>query len=233
VSESLASAFAQLVAARYTHARATVVIDHVVRLSASVVPGASAAAVAIFDDGHQISVACSDPELRVLHDYDGPELDVMARMIPLHGRKSGVGSWPEYAAALALAKIVDVIVCPTALDEKRVACLSVYSDKSHFSDQAQKITKILSEHTAGVITNALAFDRLEKINSELDAALKTREVISVAKGIIMQRERCDEPTAFRLLARTSQRLNRKVVDVARHLVALTETSANLLGESDA
>ena len=43
MSESLASAFAQLVAARYTHARATLVIDHVVHLAASVVPGASAA----------------------------------------------------------------------------------------------------------------------------------------------------------------------------------------------
>jgi AmiR/NasT family two-component response regulator len=54
----------------------------------------------------------------------------------------------------------------------------------------------------------------------LHRALSTRDVIGQAKGILMERQRLSAGDAFDLLRRASQRMNRKLVDVAEHL---TET----------
>ncbi|GAA0476836.1 hypothetical protein Aca07nite_84930 [Actinoplanes capillaceus] len=51
-------------------------------------------------------------------------------------------------------------------------------------------------------------------------ALSTRDVIGQAKGILMERQRLSAGEAFDLLRRVSQRLNRKLADVAEQL---TET----------
>jgi AmiR/NasT family two-component response regulator len=52
----------------------------------------------------------------------------------------------------------------------------------------------------------------------LKEALRTRDMIGQAKGILMAREGLDEDAAFRLLIRASQRTNAKLRDVARKVV---------------
>lgn len=52
----------------------------------------------------------------------------------------------------------------------------------------------------------------------LENALDTRDVIGMAKGILIARERCSPQEAFQILSRASQRENRKVVDIAEWLV---------------
>jgi len=47
--------------------------------------------------------------------------------------------------------------------------------------------------------------------------LSTRDVIGQAKGILMERQRLSAGDAFDLLRRASQRLNRKLADIAEHL----------------
>ena len=53
-------------------------------------------------------------------------------------------------------------------------------------------------------------------------ALKTREVIGQAQGILMERERITADQAFDVLRRASQRMNVKLRDVASHLVETGE-----------
>lgn len=49
--------------------------------------------------------------------------------------------------------------------------------------------------------------------------MKTRDVIGQAKGILMERRRLTADQAFDVLRRTSQRMNRKLVEVADELVS--------------
>lgn len=52
----------------------------------------------------------------------------------------------------------------------------------------------------------------------LRAALRTREVIGEALGILMERERISADQAFDILRRASQHLNIKLRDIAQDLV---------------
>ena len=51
----------------------------------------------------------------------------------------------------------------------------------------------------------------------LRSAVSSRDVIGQAKGILMERHRLTADQAFAVLARVSQEMNRKLVDVAREL----------------
>jgi AmiR/NasT family two-component response regulator len=53
-------------------------------------------------------------------------------------------------------------------------------------------------------------------------ALDTREMIGQAKGILMERYKITGVQAFGLLVASSQAMNRKLRDIAGHLVATGE-----------
>jgi AmiR/NasT family two-component response regulator len=67
--------------------------------------------------------------------------------------------------------------------------------------------------------------------AEWKAALGSRDVIGMAKGILMQREHLTDDGAFDLLARTSQQANIKVQDIAGWLVAQANEGARAMGNS--
>lgn len=60
--------------------------------------------------------------------------------------------------------------------------------------------------------------RLSATESQLLEALKTRETIGIAVGLLMERQQCGHEQAFELLRRGSQHLNIKLRDVAAELV---------------
>ena len=52
----------------------------------------------------------------------------------------------------------------------------------------------------------------------MEAALRTRDLIGQAKGLLMARSGVDEDAAFQMLVSASQRMNVKLAEVARRLV---------------
>lgn len=66
------------------------------------------------------------------------------------------------------------------------------------------------------------FQSLQQQADSLSEALENRKLIERAKGVLMQRGRLDEPTAFRRLQRLSQLRNQKIVDVARSILDAEE-----------
>lgn len=64
--------------------------------------------------------------------------------------------------------------------------------------------------------------RLSATETQLLEALKTRETIGVAVGLLMERRGSDREQAFELLRGGSQHLNIKLRDLAEDLVAQFE-----------
>jgi len=69
----------------------------------------------------------------------------------------------------------------------------------------------------------------EKRYDNLHQALRTRELIGQAQGILMERERITGDQAFDVLRRASQHLNIKIREVARTLIETGETPAHPTG----
>jgi AmiR/NasT family two-component response regulator len=60
-------------------------------------------------------------------------------------------------------------------------------------------------------------DEVDRREAALHRGLSSRDIIGQAKCILMERQRLSAGDAFDLLRRVSQRLNRRLTDVAQQL----------------
>ena len=200
-------------------------------LAVAVVPGASGATLALPSgaggDGVLTTVAASDPKLSTMNPHDGPQPAISVADAPC-GFGGDLSAWPAFALAAASLGLRDAIVHRLVLDRGRAGCLTLYSEQV-FDAQALVSAGIFCRHAGSAVANVSAFDRLRRLNDELEDGLRSREVIGLAKGILMRQERCSEADAFRILVSTSQRLNKKVRHVAQNVVALAEGRTSVTG----
>src|SRR3954447_2951179 len=66
--------------------------------------------------------------------------------------------------------------------------------------------------------NMYAYQKARDMADNLETALESRAVIDQAKGILVERHKLTPDQAFQLLAQVSMNANRKLRDVADHLV---------------
>jgi AmiR/NasT family two-component response regulator len=90
--------------------------------------------------------------------------------------------------------------------------LDLYSSKPNaFDTEAELVGELFAAHAAIALVGSTQ-------RAEWRTALSSRDMIGMAKGILMQRERMTEDQAFNLLLSTSQNTNIRVHDLATRLV---------------
>jgi response regulator NasT len=83
---------------------------------------------------------------------------------------------------------------------------------------------------AAIALAIMRFDQFQRLTQEaasLRQALEDRKFVERAKGILMKRLRLEEPEAFRRLRKLASDQNRKVVEVARTVLAADEVFQEL------
>jgi GAF domain-containing protein len=101
---------------------------------------------------------------------------------------------------------------PLWVDERTLGALSLYSDRPmSFHGQEEQTVSLFATLSALALAGA-------QRAAQLQSALRNREIIGQAKGILIERLRVTEDAAFVLLAQASQKQNQKLVAVAQHLV---------------
>jgi GAF domain-containing protein len=122
------------------------------------------------------------------------------------------GRWPRWgppAAALGFASIVSVrLATPQAV----VGALNLYSrERSAFDEDAVQVAYVYAVHAA----NALwASQEVEGVRT----AMRSRHLIGMAQGILMERHGLTEETSFEVLRRYSQIHNVKLRQVAEQVL---------------
>jgi AmiR/NasT family two-component response regulator len=91
-----------------------------------------------------------------------------------------------------------------------------------FSEEDQDFSSILAAYLSVAIAVAQRREDVDRREAALHRGLGTRDVIGQAKGILMERQRLSAGEAFDVLRSASQRLNRKISDVASHLAETGE-----------
>jgi AmiR/NasT family two-component response regulator len=76
---------------------------------------------------------------------------------------------------------------------------------------------VLAAHAATALAGTIATNAAELQVAQLREALRSRDVIGQAKGVLMERRGITEPEAFDVLREASQSLNIKLVRVATTL----------------
>jgi GAF domain-containing protein len=124
--------------------------------------------------------------------------------------------WPEFAAKASEMGIRSMLCFQLFVQGDQLGAMNLYArTPGAFDDESQEIARMLAAHAAVALAGA-------EHEQNLRVGMDNRDIIGQAKGILMERHKITAHRAFDVLARTSQHLNRKLVDVAREL---SETGA--------
>ncbi|MEA2461316.1 MAG: hypothetical protein QOH90_1493, partial [Actinomycetota bacterium] len=127
--------------------------------------------------------------------------------------------WPVFGPAVESTGVKAINSFPLSVRDETLGALNLYSRRvGGFSDDSRAVATLFSSQAAVALANAKTHQSALELTINLQEALKTREVIGEAKGILMAREGVAEDEAFQMLRRASQTTNMKLRDIAQELV---------------
>jgi GAF domain-containing protein len=124
--------------------------------------------------------------------------------------------WPAFAREAARLGVGSMLCYQLFVASDHLGALNLYASRpGAFDDESQDIGHLFAAHAAVAVAGA-------EHEEHLRGAVSSRDLIGQAKGILMERHKITAHQAFDVLARVSQEVNRKLVDVAREI---TDTGA--------
>lgn len=132
------------------------------------------------------------------------------------------GRWPRCSDRVRALGVASVVSAPLVAGDVSLGALKVYRTSTDvFDGRALHLLTLFAAQATLALAHAPRAGRADHLSDELREALRAREVISQAKGILMEREHVDEAEAMARLLALSRRRHRPVREVAQDLVAST------------
>ena len=142
----------------------------------------------------------------------GPAVDALDGTIVASADLDHEHRWPLVVPEAVGRGVRSLLCLPLAPGRQVLGVLSVYCASAADGARLDRgLLEAVSTHAA------LAVQRVQQV-VHLTAALVSRDVVGQAKGMLMERQQFTDEQAFDVLRRASQRLNRKLRDVADDIV---------------
>jgi transcriptional regulator with GAF, ATPase, and Fis domain len=193
-------------------------LNRICELAVATIDGCDHAGVSLVE-GRTISTQGSSDDVATRVDAiqyetgEGPCLDAIRdHEVVVTDDLATEERWPDFASRT----VVDVgarsmLSFRLFADEDTLGALNLYSrEPGAFGDESREFGCLFAAHAAVAMSSA-------KQHEQMEEALRSRDVIGQAKGILMARQGVTEDQAFDMLRRASQRLNVKLREVAERV----------------
>jgi GAF domain-containing protein len=225
LSDELAGVFARMSGLLLSEETVETSLSLLSSLAQETVPGATGAGVSVLDERGRRSSGSTDARVREA-DRLQYELDEGPCLAATAGRElvriddlATDQRWPTWASAAASLGLRAAMSSPLVVGDGALGAMKVYADEpGTFDAVAEQRMALFSAQAAVLVANVRTFDRAKRLSGDMRRAVRDRDAISIAKGVLMGREAVDEATAFRLLLARSERDRSTVADAARSLV---------------
>lgn len=204
-------------------------LQRVVDLSNSVMPGDTETSVSLVVRGHPTTPVSTGELAQQLDEAqfangDGP---------CLHAARTGEITeitdtrrerrWPDYVRRAAEKGNLSSLSVPLPVDDTIAGALNTYARRPDAFDGESRAQAVrFAPYAAVAIANMQTYQHAREMADNLQIALETRAIIDQAKGILMERYKITADQAFQMLAQVSMRRNIKLRDVADALVRTGE-----------
>lgn len=199
-------------------------MDVIVQSAVEVVDGCDHASISRMRGRSLVSASSNGEVGRVLDGIqtgaeEGPCLDsIRTGEVVATADLSTDERWPTYGPrAVESVGVHSSLAVPLHDGRSTIGALNLFGDQvGSFQQEGgahddEAVATILAAHAAPALAAALQ-------RQDLQAAIRSRDVIGQAKGLLMARTGVDEDAAFELLKAASQRMNTKLAEVAQRLV---------------
>ena len=186
-------------------------VDRALRLLLEIVletvAGSDAAAVTVVDAGGRAATTAASDELAARADElqyalrEGPCFDAVARRARtlVHDAREEL-RWPRWAAALDALGVRSVLSAPLIAGDRALGAVKVYGRAPRaFDVRSERLLTLCAAQSAVLVAGAGAAERGRHVGEGLKAALRSRDVVNTARGVLVERERVDEQAALTLL----------------------------------
>ncbi|HJU98226.1 MAG TPA: GAF and ANTAR domain-containing protein, partial [Jiangellaceae bacterium] len=222
---TLVASFARLARGLFDSDDVSGALPQVLKFTVGAVAGCDWASITLWRNGRVVGSVTSDAVAAELDDIQfgtglGPATEALQSENPIYVPRLGDSPrWPALADTAAQLGVASCLSYGLFLHQPAqwspLGTFSLYSATSEaFSEEDQEFGSILAAYVAVAVAMADHRDEVDRREAALHRALSTRDVIGQAKGILMERQRLSAGHAFDVLRRASQRLNRKITDVA-------------------
>ncbi len=205
------------------------VLNLVTSLAGEALPAAAGAGVTLLDEhGRRTTAAATDPMVEHLDglQYDLEEGPCLTAWEERHVvRADDIAQddrWPRWARAAGGSEMRSALSAPLVAGGDALGAIKVYGREPRvFGERDEYLLTMFAAQSAILVANVRTFENARKLSESLADAMRGRDVINIAKGIVMAREHVDEGTAFATLARNAHEENKKLRDLAGALVRST------------
>jgi ANTAR domain/GAF domain len=186
------------------------VLRLVVELTRAMVRGADGVSVSLLRHGRLSTVAASDQTIMDM-DADqyatdeGPCVDASRQGHPFHAAVlAGETRWPTFTPQALGLGINAILSSPLKAFDKPVGALNIYSRTPLAFDSTDQVTAAsFAEKASVILSDAGVGVTDDEMDQRYQEALRSRRVINLATGVVMEREGMDEDQAFSALLRLS------------------------------
>jgi GAF domain-containing protein len=150
---------------------------------------------------------------------EGPCLDTLRTGETNRTSLDSETRWPRFREPTIKEGVVSCLALPLVIGNHGTAgVLNLYSRTRPFEESDEQVGDKFALQASAVVANARAFTKAQDLIEQLQEALKSRDLIGQAKGIIEVREHCGPEEAFERLRSMSQHRNVKLRDLSEAIV---------------
>jgi anti-anti-sigma regulatory factor len=182
----------------------------VVELAGTRVTGADGVSVSLLRHGVLSTVAASDQTIMDMDadqyaTREGPCVDASLRGHWFHAESlKDETRWPSFTPRARALGIKAIFSSPLKAFELPVGALNMYSRTAGaFNVKAQETAELFARKASVILSDARADVSDTQVAAQFQRSLRSREIVALAKGIVMERDRVSEDDAFTALRRVS------------------------------
>jgi GAF domain-containing protein len=130
--------------------------------------------------------------------------------------------WPRWSAEACHLGARSVLSAPLVAGDRAMGALKLYSHvPAAFGAADERAAAMFAAQAAVVVRAAVEVRRAGHLDADLQKALRRRELVSQATGIVMGRDRVSAAGALAHLVAVARRDGRSVHEVAQRLISTT------------
>jgi anti-anti-sigma factor len=200
-----------------------------VNLARATVSGADGASVSLRRRGRLSTVAASDRTIAAMdaNQYatgEGPCIDASEQGRRFHAETLARETrWPTFTPRARSLGIEAILSSPLLVQDKPVGALNIYSlTPEAFAPKDQALASMFATEASMILAGVGVTDADDQRSSRFQNALREREIIAQAQGVLMERDGIRSDDAYTSLRRLSIGNNLPIHNWAERIVASTQ-----------
>ncbi|WP_111509344.1 GAF and ANTAR domain-containing protein [Mycobacterium kyogaense] len=223
----LAGIFASLAGVLLTETTVASALATLTSVAADTIGGSAGAGLTVLDaQGRRITSAATDPIVGQLDDLqyqldEGPCLTAWRESRVVRTEPdTDEQRWPSWIRAARALGMQSFLSAALVVGERPLGAIKVYSTTvDAYSDRDADLLRRFARQAAIFVSNALTVQAAEQMSDTLKNTMRDRDVVAMARGILMARNRIGQDEAFRRLVVESHGSRRVLTQVAERVVA--------------